>query len=299
VTNQKVLGVLFGISAGAMWAAEAILGKLLFRSFDFIQVAALEAFFGTLTAFAYVFLRRERVNLDRKDTWNLLVVGLVGTVFASLMYFRGLTETYAVNATLIGHMQPLFVAFFGFYFLKEGLHKHDLVAVMLMISAAILITTRTPAGLVGFRFGNRGDLMVLFATVSWAFVAIPGKRLTEKASSVVIVGCRFLIASLAFMPVLLGLNRLIVSSIEQVLLGVLVGLGYVFYYEGLRRIKAGQIALTELSAPFFTAVFAWYLLNEIVTPMQIVGALLLASGLYVLTLEKPLVGEDLEARRGN
>jgi len=291
MVNQKSLGVLFGVSAGAMWAVEAVLGKMLFSSFTFVQVTASEVFFATLTAFAYIFVKGERAKLDSENFKNLLVVGLVGTVFAPLMYFFGLTQTLAVNATLIAHLQPLFVAIFGFYLLKERLHKHDLAAGILIISAVILITGRTFVNLCNLKFGNFGDLVVVFATLGWAVVAIPGKQLTKEVNSVVIVGYRFLIASLIFAPILLYLNQLTVNSIYQVVLGVIVGLGYIFYYEGLKRIKASQVALTELSSPFFAALLAWYFLGEKTTLMQIIGALLLVFGLYILTQERLEVEE--------
>jgi len=286
VTDQKVLGILFGVGAGAMWAIEAILGKLLFSSFNFVQVTASEVFFAALTAFVYIIARRERVRFSRKNLGSFLVVGLVGTVFAPLMFFLGLTQTLAVNATLIAHLQPLFVAILGFFLLKESLHKQDIVAGLLTIFAVVLITGRTLDNLANLRLGNFGDLVVLLATLGWALVAIPGKQLTKEVSSVVIVGYRFLIASIVFIPVLLFSNQLIVNSIFQVLIGIVVGVGYIFYYEGLKRVKASQVALCELSSPFFVAIMAWSFLGEKTSPMQIVGAILLMLGLYILTREK-------------
>jgi len=291
VADQKVLGILFGVGAGAMWAIEAILGKLLFSSFTFIQVTASEVFFAALTAFVYIIARRERVRFSRRNLGNSLVVGLVGTVFAPLMFFLGLTQTLAVNATLIAHLQPLFVAIFGFFVLKERLHKRDVVAGILTIFAVVLITGRTVDNLASLRLGNFGDLVVFFATLGWAIVAIPGKQLTKEVSSVVIVGYRFLIASIVFMPVLLFSNQLIINSIFQVLLGIVVGLGYIFYYEGLKRVKASQVALTELSSPFFAAILAWIILGEKTTPMQIVGAILLMLGLYILAQERSMASK--------
>ena len=266
-----------------MWAIEAILGKMLFSSLTFVQVTASEVFFAALTAFAYIIARKEHMRFSRRSVGNFLVVGLVGTVFAPLMFFLGLTQTLAVNATLIAHLQPLFVAIFGFFLLKERLHRQDLVAGVLVIFAVILITGRTTGNLANLKLGTLGDLVVLLATLSWAIVAIPGKQLTEEASSVVIVGYRFLIASVVFFPILLYLNQLIISSIYQVLLGIVVGLGYIFYYEGLKRVKASQVALTELSSPFFAAILAWNFLGEKTTPMQAIGAILLIFGLYILT----------------
>ncbi|MDH5794469.1 MAG: DMT family transporter [Candidatus Bathyarchaeota archaeon] len=291
MADQKVLGILFGVGAGAMWAIEAILGKLLFSSFTFIQVTASEVFFAALTAFVYIIARREHVRFSRRNLGNFLVVGLVGTVFAPLMFFLGLTQTLAVNATLIAHLQPLFVAVFGLFLLEEKLRKQDVVAGLLTVFAVVLITGRTVDNLANLRLGNSGDLVVLLATLGWAIVAIPGKRLTKEVSSVVIVGYRFLIASMVFIPVLLYSNQLVINSIHQVLLGIVVGLGYIFYYEGLRRVKASQVALCELSSPFFAAILAWSFLGEETTLMQIAGAILLIMGLYILTQEKSIANK--------
>jgi drug/metabolite transporter (DMT)-like permease len=286
VISRKALGVLFGVSAGAMWAVETVLGKMLFSSFTFIQVTASEVFFAALTAFAYIIARRESMRISRKNIGSSLIIGLVGTVFAPLMYFLGLTQTLAVNATLIAHLQPLFVTILGLLLLKEKLHRRDLAASVLIIFAVIFITGRTAENLANLRLGSLGDLVVLLATFSWAIVAIPGKQLTKEVNSAVIVGHRFLIASMAFIPILLYSNQLIVNSAYQVLLGIVVGLGYIFYYEGLKRVKASQVALAELSSPFFAAILAWNFLGEETAPMQVMGAILLMLGLYILTREK-------------
>ena len=153
MVDRKILGILFGVSAGGIWAIEAILGKMLFKTSTFIQVAATEAFFATLTTFTYrlIRVRRESFRVNRKNGLKLLVVGLVGTVFAPCFYFFGLTQTFAINATLIAHLQPLFVSIFGFYFLKEKLYKRDYIAGVLILCAAILITSRTFTNLAEFK----------------------------------------------------------------------------------------------------------------------------------------------------
>ena len=285
--DQKALGVLFGVAAGSMWAVETILGKIMLSSLSFIQVTASEVFFATITAFVFILLRGEPVRITDTSLWDVLFVGLMGTVLAPLVYFFGLTQTLAVNAALIAHLQPLFISILGFLFLGEKMHKHDIVAGILIGLAVILITGRTAENIANLKLGNIGDFIVLLATLGWAFTAIPGKRLTKHVSSFVIVGYRFLVASLIFLPVLLLLDQLVIKSIYQVLLGVIVGLGYIFYYEGLKRIKAGQVAITELSSPFFASVLAWIILGEHTTMIQIIGASLLVSGLVILTQETP------------
>jgi len=283
MVGQKVLGVLFGVIAGFMWAVETVLGKILLSSLSFIQVTASEAFFAALTAFAYILLSRKPVKIKSLCLKDILLVGFVGTVLAPLAYFFGLTQTFAVNATLLAHLQPLFVSILGFFFLKERIHKYDVMGGVMIGFAVILIIGRTLDNIVNLKLGNMGDLGVLLATLGWAFVAIPGKRLTKHASSILIVAYRFLVASIFFLPLLLFLNQLAIKSIYQVLLGVIVGLGYILYDEGLKRIKACQAALTELSSLFFVTALAWIILGEYVTIIQVIGALLLIMGLTALT----------------
>jgi len=286
MVNQKVLGILFGVAAGAAWAIETVLGKIMLSSLSFIQVTASEVFFAAVTAFAYTLLSGKSVRIKGARLSDILSVGLIGTVFAPLAYFLGLTQTFAVNAALIAHLQPLFVSILGFLFLEEKMHKHDVVGGILIGIAVFLITGRTVDNIVNLKLGNLGDFVVLLATLGWASVAIPGKRLTRHLSSVVIVSYRFLVASIVFLPLLLFLNQLVIKSIYQVIIGVTVGLGYIFYYEGLKRIKAAQVAITELSSPFFAVILAWILLGEYTTIIQNVGAILLVTGLMILSQEK-------------
>lgn len=293
--NQRLVGVLFGISAGAVWAIEAILGKFLFQSFSFLQVAASEAFFATLVCFLYLAGHRQRPKLVRSNLTRILMIGFVGTVLAPIFYFSGLSQTLAINATLIAHLQPLFVGYFSYFFLKEHLHRYDYLAGGLVFLAVILITGRSIENLLALQLGTIGDVLVFFAMLSWAIVAIPGKLLTHHMDSIMIVFLRFLIASSIFFPMLILVDQFVFPTILQAILGALVGVGYILYYEGLKRIKASQLALTELSAPFFAMVLGYYFLGEATTMLQGIGMLALFVGLYLLT-RNPRLNSTVNSR---
>ena len=284
VVNRKIFGVLFGVLAGVMWAFEAILGKILLPSLNSIQIAASESLFAAITSFTYILLSGKPIKVKASHKTDILFVGLVGSVLAPIAYFLGLKLTFAINATLLAHIQPLFISILGFLFLGEKIQRNDVIGGLMIGAAAILVSGRNLENLSNLRF-NVGDLVVLLATFCWALAAIPGKRLTETNSSMLIVGYRFLVASIFFIPLLLILDQLMIKSIYQVILGVIIGLGYIFYYEGLRRIKASQVALTELSSPLFTAILAWFTLKEYMTWLQAIGALLLVAGLIILAHE--------------
>ncbi|MCX8171588.1 MAG: hypothetical protein N3E47_06440 [Candidatus Bathyarchaeota archaeon] len=62
--GQKAIGVLFGILAGAMWSIEAIIGKTLLSSLGFIQIAASESFFASVTVLAYILISGSQYHIE-------------------------------------------------------------------------------------------------------------------------------------------------------------------------------------------------------------------------------------------
>ena len=93
---------------------------------------------------------------------------------------------------------------------------------------------------------------------------------------------RFTIASLIFVIYSLIKSTVVISNIYQVLIGITVGIGIIFYYEGLKRLKAAQVSSLELSTPFFGSLLGFLVLGETVTIMQISGILLIFVGVYLL-----------------
>ena len=69
----------------------------------------------------------------------------------------------------------------------------------------------------------------------------------------------------------------------QVLVGLVVCVGTILYYESMKRIKAAQVSALELSTPFFAVVFAFLILGEVVTVMQISGIVLLVIGVFLIS----------------
>jgi len=189
-----------------------------------------------------------------------------------------------LNAVLIGHMQPVFIILIGFFLLKEDkLTKFDYAGIFIMIIAAVLVTTNTLENLFMIKLGTAGDIYVLLATVAWATTAIVMRKYLRELNAGVITFYRFSIASVIFVVYLSLKSSLVLSSIYQILVGIIVGAGTILYYEGLKRIKAAQVSALELSTPFFAAIFGFLILEELVTVMQIALMVLLFVGVCFLS----------------
>jgi drug/metabolite transporter (DMT)-like permease len=283
--NNKHVGVLIILLASIMWAIEPILAKISFENSDFLHTSAIRAVVAAFTAFIYIILTRKApLKVTRQQLSPLIYIALVGTLIADFMYFVALSQIPVINAVIIGHMQPIFIIAFGFFLLKtDTLTKFDYLGIALMILSGFLVTTQTLENLFALRFGTMGDLIVLSATIAWATSAIVMKKYLTMVDAGVISFYRFFLPALIFVAYLGVTSSLFIANIYQVCIGVIIGIGTILYYEGLKRLKAAQVSGLELSTPFFAAILAFLFLNEIATSMQIIGIALLFGGVYLIS----------------
>jgi len=283
--NVKHIGVLTILAASIIWAIEPILTKLSYQTSDFLHTSAIRAMVAALTALIYIVLTKKPVlKVTKKQLSPLVYIALVGTLVADFMYFVGLSQIPVINAVIIGHMQPVFIIAFGFFLLKtDALTKFDYLGISFLIFSGLLVTTRTMENLVALRFGTTGDLIVLSATIAWATSAIVMKKHLIMMDAGVITFYRFFFPSFIFVAYLGLTSSLFITNIYQVCIGVIIGIGTILYYEGLKRLKAAQVSGLELSTPFFAAILAYLFLNESMTSLQVIGILLLIVGVYLIS----------------
>jgi len=286
--SAKRIGILATLGASVAWAFEPIFAKLSYATADFLKTSTTRAIFVTLIALIYALATNKgNLKVSRKQLPILVYLAFAGTLFADLMYLFALTRVPVINVVLIGHMQPIFIVFIGFFYLKEDkLTRFDYAGIIFMIIAGLLVTTRTLANLSVLKLGTIYDLFVLSATVAWATTGVVTRKYLRSMNAGVVTFYRFLIASIVFVAYLLSTSSLVVSNIYQILIGIVVGGGYILYYEGLKRIKAAQSSALELSTPFFATLLSFFILGETVTGMQILGIFLLFVGVCFLSAKE-------------
>lgn len=282
---RKKIGVIAILCASTMWAVEPILAKLAYQTGDFLQTFASRTIFCFLTIALYVFFTQiKKLAVPRRYLPKLLYLSLVSTLLGDLMYIFALTRVPVVNAVIIGHIQPVFIVLFGFFVLKQDvIVRNDYVGIILMVVAGLMVSTRTFGNLMSFEIGTVGDLYVLIATFAWATTAIVARKYLRELPAGVIAFYRFLFAGIIFILYMVFSHGIEITSIYQVALGFVIGVGTVLYYEGIRAIKAAQVSALELSTPFFAAILGYGVLGEVLTFMQAIGMAFLAGGVYFLS----------------
>jgi len=284
--NTKSIGVIAIIFASLMWAIEPVFAKLAYQlNPDFIQTSAVRAIVITLIALIFIlFTGKSNIVVRKKDISSLFYIAIIGTLIADLLYFYALIKIPVINAVLIGHMQPIFIIIIGYIILKsDKITKYDIIGIFLMIISGFLVTTTSIDNIISLRLGTFGDLLVLISTIGWATTAIVMRKYLKHLNAGIITFYRFLLASIFFIFYFSITWTMIELNIFQILIGIIVAIGTISYYFGLKRIKAAQVSGLELSAPFFAAILGFLILGEQLTIIQIFGIILLLVGIYYIS----------------
>lgn len=282
--DNKKIGVISIIFADIMWAIEPVFAKLAYKDADVLQTSTIRAIFVALTALPYIFItNRGNFKINRKQFGVLVYIAIAGTIIADMLYLIALAKIPIINALLVGHLQPIFIILIGFLVLRvERPAKFDYLGMLVMMIAALLVTTKTLGNLASLKLGTFGDLIVLFATVAWATTAIAVRKYIKDMNAGVMAFYRFMMAGIILTVYSLLKSSFQILNVYQILIGIVVGVGIIFYYEGLKRLKAMQVSSLELATPFFGSVLGFIALDERVTIMQILGILIMFVGVYLL-----------------
>lgn len=135
----------------------------------------------------------------KKEDWPLLILGgLFGVAANQLMFFEGLANTFAINASVIMVATPLIVLMLSRLFLGEKMVLQKVVGVAVgMTGALLLIMSRM--GAIG-KFSGYGDLMILLNATSYGIYLVIAKPLMKKYNPITVIRWAFTFGLLMVLP---------------------------------------------------------------------------------------------------
>jgi drug/metabolite transporter (DMT)-like permease len=226
-------------------------------------------------------------TISKKDYGILAFVILSGSVLAPFMLLYGLNETTAINASLLLNTEALFTVLIALAFLKERGTRKDYVAIGLLIVGVVFLTTRGEVHRLTLSTEVTGNLLVVGACFSWGVDNNLSRFLSKKRDIVMVTGLKCTIG---------GTVLLLVSLLSGVSLSVpLASIPYIFsvgafsiafsillFLFSLREIGSMRTAVVFSISSLFGALFAFVVLREAFTLVQLLAGVVMLFGVYVL-----------------
>ena len=293
--SYRAWGIALALAGVVSFSFRPILIKLAYAYVtDPVTLLALRMVF-SLPFFvaAALWLRRDSAAavapLSRRDLWTVVFLGFLGYYLASFLDFLGLQYISAGVARLVLFLYPTITVLLSALFLGKRVGSRELVALVVSYAGLGLVLSRAFGGanpnlLLGalLVFGSAVSYAVYLVTSSQVVQRIGSMRFTAYATSVASVLCiaQFLLlrplSALDLPPQVYGLAAA---------MGVLCTVLPVFMTsEALRRIGANHVAIIGAAGPVTTIFLGWLGLEEHMTALQIVGAVLVLGGVMLVTI---------------
>lgn len=157
------------ITATALWAGNAIAGRLLVGSISPITLSAVRWGLAALILLPLGW----RVLMPGSALWQnkkrFLLLGLFGVGSYNVLLYLALQTSTAINVTLIGASMPIWMLFIGAVFYQTKPTILQMIgALVSLLGVGIVLTRGDLAALLSMQMVV-GDLLIMLATILWAF----------------------------------------------------------------------------------------------------------------------------------
>ena len=232
-------------------------------------------------------LRPKTMKLPWKDELMFILIGITGGSFYFFLQNTAAAHTSAANVSILVSMSPILTVILAQLFSRKGekLGKLVYIGAVVAIAGVVLVVLN---GTLSFHLSPLGDLLALAAALMWAVYSILVKRYTERYDNFLVTRRVFLWAFLTSLPLVLltdgmpSLTPLFTQPnilISWLFLGVF-GNAVCFAIWNIAFKRLGVVVTNNYlyASPFVTVVVGWLLLDEKISWMSILGAVLITLG---------------------
>ena len=232
---------------------------LFWRQFFFVVVVALYLFATYRKNFFTIFYKS---GLPGLVAGFFLGLGFSSYVFA--MYYTTVANTLFIITT-----ETIFLAFFGYIFLKEKINLVTFISILLGMSGVLLIVGSSLSIQTSEQFF--GNIVAFIMPISFAVLII----IVRKYPTVDMVPAQFTAGVIAAVIGFLVAEKLLVSP-HDLFLGFLagafqIGFGFILITIGSQTTPAAVVGVLMLTEAVLGPIWAWLFINEIPPTSVITG----------------------------
>ena len=298
--NRSRSGYIFIVLCAVIFSTMEVMLKTVHGVFAPMQITCLRFLVGgvLLIPFAMRSIRKKNAVLTRKDLGFFACAGFLCVVIAMSLYQMSVIYTRASIVAVIFSCNPIFVTVLAHLLLHEEIHKNHIIALILELTAALIIIDPIHASL-----DPTGALLAILSAAMFSFYSVFGKKRTPRFGGIAVTCLSFLFGATELVALLLfgrtaagaslygalGLKIFIdVPLFENIPLSALPALlyiccinsaaGFVCHMMAMEKTSAQEASLIFFLKPIFAPIFALIFLKEEIPLNMIVGIVCFLAG---------------------
>jgi len=280
-TMQYLIGVFLILISGISFGAAAIFARFAYEAgTDPITLLFLR--FGIASIGMILMMLVRRLPLPRGQILlGLVLMGALGYVGQSFCYFTALTLVSAGLVALLLYLYPAIVTVLAMLILKDPISKWKTLALLFALIGTVL--TIGPVG------GGQplGIVLGLGAAFIYSIYILVGSKITKPGTAIqsstviitsaaVVFGVLIAIRGASFPTTFFGWSSASALALISTVLAI------VTFLAGLERVGPTNAATLSTIEPVVTVVLAALILDESITPLRILGGLMILLAVIIL-----------------
>ncbi|WP_416980432.1 DMT family transporter [Alistipes ihumii] len=260
---------------------------------------------GAAAAFwtASLFVRREPVAL--RDRLSLFFAALLGIVLNQGSFILGVSMTSPIDASVVTTTAPIFAMIIAALYLREPITGMKIAGVAIGAVGALMLILSSPAAASSGSGSIGGDLLCMFAQLSYATYFVVFKGLIGRYGPVTLMKWMFLFATLCWLP--FGAEDFVstrwqafgwrnFAEVGFIVLGATF-LTYLLLPVGQKNLRPTVGCMYNYLQPLVASLVAVLAGMDRFTTIKAAAVVLVFAGVYVVTRSKSKAQMDAEASR--
>lgn len=301
--GRRAEGYALVLLAAACWAGGGLMAKWLFSApspategwpfppleivVDPLVLSAARAALSLVLVLAYLLLRRRQLlSIRTRDLPFLATFGVLGLAMVHFAYFKTISLTGVAAAILLEYLAPVLVLVFSVALLGERLTWVLPAAVGLSVTGCALMVGAL--GGQGLSMSGEGLAWGLGSAVFFAGYTLMGRYAARRFAPWTLLAYGLAAATLFWLVVLGGPQRIITllsdwrafAAVAAVAL-VSTVIPFGAFLKALHLIEATEASITSTVEPVIAGIVAWFIFNEHLGALQIVGGMLVIAAVLL------------------
>ena len=238
------------------------------------------------------FQKKEKV--DMKDFPVIFFGSFFGMAFNQMMFIIGLSKTSPIDSSIIATLSPVMVMLISSVVLKEPITAKKTLGVIIgALGAILIIVMQTHEGVRASSWV--GNLFCLIAAGSYAIYLVITKPVTMKYTPVTLLKWMFLFSTFMIIPFTYHdvINARVFAVFNE---SAIIRVVYVLFFAtfisyflipvALKRIRPTTVGSYNYLQPLVASFAAIAVGQDVLTWEKPTAALLIFSGVYLVTMSK-------------
>ena len=281
-----LLAFLAALIYGVSFTVAKEVMPLYVRPFGFILLRVLGA--TSLFWIVGIFLKKEKIEV--KDYPRLLLGAVFGIALNQLSFFKGLSMTTPINASVIMVTSPILVLIFSSFLLNEKATKKKLLGIFIgLFGAVMLIIFGKDPGIA--TNATLGNLLVFVNASSYGLYLILIKNLTKKYHPITLAKWLYLLGLIMVLP--FGFSELSMVEWQTMPLPIIYRVGFIIVFTSFLTYMFNLFAIKELKPttlsifiylqPVIASLYALFVGSDSLNAIKIGATVLIFIGVYLVT----------------